>query len=162
MARKRIVSNLHRLAVREVQAAGDGDHADGGGLLLRARGQSASWVFRYTAATGRRREMGLGVGHRGSTAQAGGALAALTGVRALADADADAFVFPSPMRRPAGAAGLEHGDAHRHRSHGRARAHPGARPVPRDLLHLGQRDRRGAARHPRTSSRSSARHDAER
>lgn len=71
MARKRIVSNLHRLTVREVLAAGEGDHADGGGLLLRVRGESASWVFRYTAATGRRREMGLGMARRGSNAQAG-------------------------------------------------------------------------------------------
>ncbi|HEX7637941.1 MAG TPA: integrase arm-type DNA-binding domain-containing protein [Burkholderiaceae bacterium] len=74
MARKRIVSNLHQLTVREVLAAGGGDHADGGGLLLRVRGESASWVFRYTAKTGRRREMGLGVARRGSTAQAGDAL----------------------------------------------------------------------------------------
>ena len=74
MVRKRIVSNLHQLTVREVLAAGDGDHTDGGGLLLRVRGESANWVFRYTAASGRRREMGLGVAHRGSTAQAGDAI----------------------------------------------------------------------------------------
>jgi len=74
MARKRIVSNLHLLTVREVQSVGDGDHSDGGGLLLRVRGESASWVFRYTAQTGRRREMGLGVARRGSAAQAGDAL----------------------------------------------------------------------------------------
>jgi integrase len=61
-----------------VQAAGDGDLSDGGGLLLRARGESASWVFRYTAASGRRREMGLGICHRGSVAQAG---TSLTGAR---------------------------------------------------------------------------------
>lgn len=74
MARKRVVSNLHQLSVREVQAAGEGDHADGGGLLLRVRGESASWVLRYTAASGRRREMGLGIARRGSAAQAGDAL----------------------------------------------------------------------------------------
>jgi integrase len=59
-----------------VQAAKDGDHSDGGGLLLRVRGESAAWVFRYTAPSGRRREMGLGVAHRGSTAQAGDTLTA--------------------------------------------------------------------------------------
>ena len=80
MARKRIVSNLHQLTVREVLAAGDGDHTDGGGLLLRVRGESASWVFRYTAASGRRREMGLGVARRGSTAQAGDALTLARGL----------------------------------------------------------------------------------
>jgi integrase len=80
MARKRIVSNLHQLTVREVLAAGDGDHSDGGGLLLRVRGESASWVFRYTAASGRRREMGLGVARRASTAQAGDALTLARGL----------------------------------------------------------------------------------
>ena len=74
MARKRIVYNLHQLTVREVLAAPEGDLSDGGGLLLRVRGQSASWVFRYTAASGKRREMGLGVARRGSAAQAGDGL----------------------------------------------------------------------------------------
>jgi len=64
-------ATLHRLSAREIQAAGDGDHADGGGLILRVRNGSAAWVFRFTSPTGRRREMGLGVVHRGSTAQAG-------------------------------------------------------------------------------------------
>ena len=71
MARKRIVSNLHQLTVREILAATDGDLSDGGGLILRIRGQSASWVFRFTAATGKRREMGLGMARLGSNAQAG-------------------------------------------------------------------------------------------
>ncbi len=74
MARKRIVSNLHQLTVREVLAAPEGDTSDGGGLILRIRGQSASWVLRYTATTGRRREMGLGVARLGSNAQAGESL----------------------------------------------------------------------------------------
>ena len=42
MARKRIATNLHQLTVREIQSAGDGDHTDGGGLLLRVRGASVS------------------------------------------------------------------------------------------------------------------------
>ena len=71
MARKRIVSNLHQFTVREILAAPEGDLSDGGGLILRLRGESASWVFRYTAATGKRREMGLGVARLGSNAQAG-------------------------------------------------------------------------------------------
>ncbi len=74
MARKRLPSKLHLLSVREVQTAPDGDHSDGGGLLLRVRGESASWVLRYTASTGRRREMGLGAVHRGSAKQAGDAI----------------------------------------------------------------------------------------
>ena len=68
MARKRIVSNLYQLTVREVLAAPEGDTSDGGGLILRIRGQSACWVLRFTAATGRRREMGLGVARLGSNA----------------------------------------------------------------------------------------------
>ena len=74
MARKRTATNLHQLTVKAVQNAGDGDLTDGGGLLLRVRGDSASWVFRYTAATGKRREMGLGVARRGSASQAGDGL----------------------------------------------------------------------------------------
>lgn len=77
-SRKRTTARLHLLTARQVQAASDGDHSDGGGLLLRVRGPSAAWVFRYTAPSGRRREMGLGVAHRGSTAQAGDTL---TGAR---------------------------------------------------------------------------------
>ena len=71
MTRKRIVSNLHQLTVREILAAPEGDLSDGGGLILRLRGQSASWVFRYTAATGKRREMGLGAARLDSDVQAG-------------------------------------------------------------------------------------------
>ena len=67
-------AKLHVLSSREVQTAGDGDHTDGGGLLLRVRAQAAAWVFRYTASTGRRREMGLGVARRASAAQAGNSL----------------------------------------------------------------------------------------
>lgn len=68
---KRSASALHLLSARQVQTLGDGDHADGGGLMLRVRGESASWVYRFTAPNGRRREMGLGVARRGSLAQAG-------------------------------------------------------------------------------------------
>ena len=78
MATKRTAARLHLMTVREVQAAKDGDHSDGGGLLLRVRGESCSWVFRYTGPSGRRREMGLGVARRGIPAQAG---EALTGAR---------------------------------------------------------------------------------
>jgi len=78
MARKRLASRLHPLTVREVQTAPEGDHSDGGGLLLRVRGESASCVLRYTAESGRRREMGLGLARRGSPAQAGDSI---TGVR---------------------------------------------------------------------------------
>ena len=78
MARKRLASRLHLLTVREVQTAPEGDHSDGGGLLLRVRGESASWVLRYTAESGRRREMGLGLARRGSPAQAGDSI---TGAR---------------------------------------------------------------------------------
>ena len=37
-------ARLNLLSVREVQHAGEGDHSDGGGLLLRVRGSSATWV----------------------------------------------------------------------------------------------------------------------
>ncbi len=81
MARK-ANARLHLLDTLDVINAGDGDATDGGGLLLRVRGESASWVLRYTAANGKRREMGLGVAHRGSQKQAG---ASLTEARELAE-----------------------------------------------------------------------------
>lgn len=72
---------LHLLAPRQVLAAEDGDHPDGGGLTLRVKGGFASWVFRYTSPAGRRRDMGMGVAFRQSLAQAG---ASLTAARDLA------------------------------------------------------------------------------
>jgi integrase len=76
--RKRMASKLHLLSVREVQTAHDGEHADGGGLMLRVSEASSVWVFRYTAPSGKRREMGLGIAHRSNAAQAG---QSLTGAR---------------------------------------------------------------------------------
>ena len=79
-------AKLHLLTVLEVQGAPDGDKTDGGGLLLRIRSErvskasgkllprTESWVFRFTAAGGQRREMGLGPVWRGSRAQAGSSL----------------------------------------------------------------------------------------
>jgi integrase len=74
MAKRSPAARLHLLSTREVHTAKDGDHSDGGGLMLRVRGDSASWVLRFTAPSGRRREMGLGISHRGSAAQAGESL----------------------------------------------------------------------------------------
>ena len=48
MARQQPSTGLHRLTVREILAAGEGDHTDGGSLLLRIRNESAAWVFRFT------------------------------------------------------------------------------------------------------------------
>ncbi len=64
------------LTSRQVQAAGDGDHSDGAGLVLRVRGVSVSWVLRYTAPSGRRREMGLGAVRRSNAKDAGESLTA--------------------------------------------------------------------------------------
>lgn len=71
MAKQPSSGALHLLTAREVHVAVDGDYADGGGLMLRVRGASASWVFRFTAPSGRRREMGLGSVERNSLALAG-------------------------------------------------------------------------------------------
>jgi hypothetical protein len=68
---RRTAAKLHLLTTKQVQHAAEGDHSDGGGLLLRVRGESRSWVLRYTSRTGWRREMGLAVCRRGSPAQAG-------------------------------------------------------------------------------------------
>ncbi|MBL8343953.1 MAG: tyrosine-type recombinase/integrase [Rubrivivax sp.] len=73
---RRSAANLHRLTARQVHQAGEGDHADGGGLVLRVRAESASWVLRFTAPSGRRREMGLGACTRGSLAHVGASIIA--------------------------------------------------------------------------------------
>jgi len=65
---------LHRLQTRQVMAALEGEHCDGGGLLLRVSAASAAWVFRYSAPSGRRREMGLGPCERHSAPAAGASL----------------------------------------------------------------------------------------
>lgn len=66
----------NRLTARQVQVAGDGDHSDGDGLLLRIKNGRGAWVFRFTAPDGRRREMGLGKLVRNSIAEAGKSLTA--------------------------------------------------------------------------------------
>ena len=73
--RKPAAAALHVLTARQVQAAGAGDQADGGGLILRITANSANWVLRYTSPSGKRREMGLGIAHRASVALAGTSLA---------------------------------------------------------------------------------------
>lgn len=65
---------LEILSAREVQTAQDGDHSDGGGLILRVRGSRANWVFRFTSPDGRRRDAGFGTVHRQSIAAAGQSL----------------------------------------------------------------------------------------
>lgn len=69
------------LSVREVLNAAAGDHFDGGGLTLNVRGNSATWVLRYTSPNGKRREMGLGSMLRPDAATAG---KSLTSARAAA------------------------------------------------------------------------------
>ncbi len=71
MTRTRNTAQLQQLSTKQIQNAPEGDHTDGGGLLLRVRDASAGWVLRYTATSGRRREMGLGIARRDSAAQAG-------------------------------------------------------------------------------------------
>jgi hypothetical protein len=60
MGRRRLPSRLHLLSARAVQTASEGDHSDRGGLLLRIYSSSATWVVRFTAPNGKRREIGLG------------------------------------------------------------------------------------------------------
>lgn len=67
------IEKLKPLAVHK--ARDDGLLADGGGLFLCIRGASATWLLRYTAADGRRREMGLGTAERSTIALAAESLA---------------------------------------------------------------------------------------
>ena len=63
------------LTPEDVMFADDGCHYDVGGLLLKVRGDSASWVFRYTSLSGDKRpEMGLGKALCASRSQAAASL----------------------------------------------------------------------------------------
>lgn len=75
MAKKRLGGSLNRLTVRQVQVATDGSYSDGGNLMLRVQGNLSTWVFRYTASTGSRREMGFGPCYRNNPQQTGESLA---------------------------------------------------------------------------------------
>lgn len=59
----------------QVHKAGDGYHSDGGGLFLFVRSPSSTWVFRYTAPSGKQRYMGLGTAERSTIAIAAHSLA---------------------------------------------------------------------------------------
>jgi integrase len=99
MPRRRLPARLHLLSVRALQSAGDGDHSDGGGLLLRVREGSTSWVFRYTAGNGKRREMGLGPAHRANPTQAGQSLIQARELAAAARAQLQQGTDPIDARR---------------------------------------------------------------
>ena len=65
---------IHLLTARQVQAAGAGDHTDGGGLVLKVHDGRARWLLRFTNPAGQRRALGLGAAHRDSLAAAGKSL----------------------------------------------------------------------------------------
>ena len=92
----------HLLSATAVRTASAGDHSDGDGLYLRVKAgrtsheTTASWVFRYTASSGRRRELGLGSVGRTTQEATGNALAVealasrihlIRGQRVILDAD---------------------------------------------------------------------------
>jgi integrase len=90
---------LHLLSARQVQTASAGDHQDGGGLFLRASDKGASWVLRFTAPDGRRREMGLGPAERGSIASAGATLTQAREAAARARTRLTAGIDPIEQRK---------------------------------------------------------------
>jgi len=79
---KGCVMAIHLLTARQVQAASNGDHADGGGLVLKVNTNRARWLFRFTSPAGLRRAMGLGAALRDTIAAAG---RSLTSPREAAD-----------------------------------------------------------------------------
>jgi len=97
----------HLLSARQVQVAREGDTFDGDGLILRVRDGSAAWVLRYTAPTGKRRELGLSGADRASIEAAG---ASLTRARKAADEARDQLgrgIDPIDARRSEREAQLE-------------------------------------------------------
>jgi len=85
-----------------VRTASVGDYGDGDGLYLRVKAgtkpseTTASWVFRYTGPSGRRRELGLGAADRGTQEAAG---ASLKRARRKAE-EARAMLEETPPRDP--------------------------------------------------------------
>jgi hypothetical protein len=75
MATRLLGAKLKLLSPRKVLNARGKELSDGGGLLLRCSGERATWVFRYTSATSKRREMGLGACVRHNARAAGESLA---------------------------------------------------------------------------------------
>lgn len=67
---------IHLLTASQVQAAGDGEHTDGGGLVLRVHSGRARWLFRFTSPAGVRRAIRLGAAHRATVAAEGKLLTA--------------------------------------------------------------------------------------
>ena len=96
MAKRLLAAKLNRLSARHVFNAREAELSDGGGLLLRCSGAQASWVFRYTSATGKRRETGFGPCARHSPQAAG---ESLTLARSLA-AKARAMLASNPPLDP--------------------------------------------------------------
>src|SRR5215471_8672356 len=84
-------SNPWRLGVGHILSAGEGAHSDGHRLLLRVRGSSASWIYRYTSpATGKRGEIGCGSARRDDREAA---------IKAAAEARASAHEYESKLMR---------------------------------------------------------------
>ncbi|TXL62457.1 tyrosine-type recombinase/integrase [Zeimonas arvi] len=90
---------IHKLAARSVFTAGIGKHADGGNLYLIVKPTGASWVFRYTAPSGRQREMGLGPCLRDTQAAAGASLTRARKAAGKAREVLDAGGDPLEVRR---------------------------------------------------------------
>jgi hypothetical protein len=96
MATRLLGAKLNLLSARDVLNARDKELSDGGGLLLRCSGARGAWVFRYTSATGKRREMGFGACTRHNVRAAGESLAL---ARELS-AKARALLAGDPPRDP--------------------------------------------------------------
>lgn len=108
-----------RLTPAAVRSAGDGEHHDGAGLVLRVAGAAASWTLRYTSPAGERRRMGLGSAERDSLPAAARSLklarelALEARLALLRDADPLAL---KRERRAAARAEAEAARAHKRRS----------------------------------------------
>jgi hypothetical protein len=89
----------HLLSARQIQVAREGDTFDGDGLILRVRDKRASWVLRYTASSGKRRELGLGAADRSSVEAAGASLARARKVADEARAKLERGIDPIEARR---------------------------------------------------------------
>ena len=89
---------LNKLSAKAVKSALDGWHSDGGGLYLRVKGASRSWVFRWTEGTKKRERA---IGPQAAISLASARQRATDARQALADGEAPTVVKAAPITPPA-------------------------------------------------------------
>lgn len=89
---------MNKLSAKAAKSAADGWHSDGGGLYLRVKGPSRSWVFRWTEGIKKRERA---IGPQSAISLATARQRATDARQALADGEAPAVAKAAPITAPA-------------------------------------------------------------